>query len=645
MATIGEAMALAMQYHQAGNFAEAERIYRQILEAEPREANALHLLGVLASQAGQHKAALELIRQALAINPDVAEFHSNLALVNIALGRSDEAVSCYEEARRLQPESRQALKNLGNLLKQMGRLPRAEAIYREALRLEPNDADALTNLGAALAEQGKVEESLTCYRNALNLRPILFEAHHNLGLALVAAGKYDEAIASYEQALLIKPGDAVVLNSMAGAYRDQGRMDEAIGCLRNALAVAPALQFIHGNLLLALQYYADYDPETTFVEHVRWASHLGVSPALPLPPVDRAAGRRLRIGYVSPDFRQHVLGRYSETVIAAHDRGQFEVYCYSNVTHPDLVTERLQASADRWRSLVGLTDASAAEIIRADRIDLLIDLAGHTSGNRLGVFALKPARIQVTHLGYPSSTGLAAIDYRLTDAYGDPPGQTERYHTEKLMRLPELQWCYLPPPEPEVGPLPARQRGTITFGSFNNLCKVTEQRLALWAQIVTDMPGSRMVVLTGAGSAGDERVLKAFARQGIGKERITLLGMQSPDSFLRQHHDVDICLDTYPFTGGFTTADALWMGVPVVTLAGPSCVTRQGIGVLVQVGLKDLVTETPAAYVAAAISLARDLPRLEALRGQLRERLRLSLGDIQRFTRHLEAAYRTMWEK
>jgi len=817
MPTIAEALALAVQYHQAGNLAQAEQIYRQILQANPAEGNALRLLGMVAHEVGQHQAALALLRQAVAILPHAGVCHASLATVCVALGqwdeaeascrqalhcqpdspeahhnlgnvlnqrgrpqeavasfrealrlrpgyaeahnnlglalagqgqveeamacyrevlrlrpdlpephfnlgnayrtqrRSAEAMACYEQALRLrpdyaeahynlglalaeqgrlaeavgsywealrcQPDSPEAHYNLGNALNQMGNVQEAVASFRDALRWRPGYAGAHNNLGLALAEQGQVEEAMVCYREALRHEPGLAEAHynlgnsliqmgnvqeavacyqtalrlwpdlpgahHNLGSALATPGKSHEAQAAFEKALRLKPNYAEALNNLAGAYKDQGRLDEAIAHFRQAIALKPDLPFIHSNLLLTLLYHPGYEPEAIFAEHLRWAEQFAAPPAAhrPLQPIQRDPGRRLRIGYVSPDFREHVLGRYSEAVIAAHDRAQFEVFCYANVHQADARTQRIKASADHWRSVVGLSDDGVADLIRQDQIDLLVDLAGHTAGNRLGVFTRKPAPIQVAHLGYAATTGLTAIDYRLTDAHYDPPGRTERYFTEKLVRLPEVQWCYLPPLEPAGGPVPARRTGQVTFGSFNSLCKVTEQVIDLWSQILKGLPGSRIVVLAGAGSAGDERVLEAFARYGVDQGRVTLMGRQSQEAFYSLHQDVDICLDTFPFSGGFTTADALWMGVPVVSLAGAASASRQGVAVLNLVGLGDLVTETPTAYVETAIRLAQDLPRRDELRSRLRERLRHTLGDVQRFTRRLEAAYRGMWEQ
>jgi len=636
---------LGLALAEQGRLEEAVGSYREVLRLRPDLPEPHNNLGNALQTQGRPAEAIACFERALRLRPDYAEAHHNLGLALAEQGRLEEAVNSYQEALRLQPDLPDAHINLGNALKQMGNVQEAVTSLREELRWRPGYAEAHNNLGLALAEQGQIEEAMACYREALRLRPDLHEAHCNLGVALGKQGRPDEALACYQQAVRIKPDDAVVLNNLGNAYKDQSRQDEAIACYRKAVAADPKLQFIQSNLLFALHYHAAYEPKATFAEHLRWAEQFGTAaaPRCPLQPVQRDPDRRLRLGYVSADFCEHVMGRYSEAVVGAHDRAKFEVFCYANVSPPDALTQRIRASADHWRSVVGLSDDRVAEMIRQDQIDLLIDLAGHTGGNRLGVFAKKPAPIQVTHCGYPASTGLTAIDYRLTDPFCDPPGQTEHLHSERLVRLPKGHWCFKPPSGPEVGPLPARGPGQVTFGSFNNLAKVTEEMIGLWSQILKDLPESRMVLKTGTGSPADERVLAAFVRHGVGKERVTLLGRQR--DYFGLYQGVDICLDTYPYTGCNVTGDALWMGVPVVSLAGPSCVTRLGVAALVQVGLEDLVTETPAAYVEAAVRLAQDLPRLRELRAQLRERLERSVGDVRRFTRDLEAAYRGMWEQ
>ena len=712
---------------QMGRLEEAEGCYRAALRLRPNLADLHSNLGGVLAERGQLPEALDSFREALRLRPDLAavhtnlgnlfkqmgntaeaeasyrdalrhdpalpEAHNNLGLLLMVQGRPAESLACCQEAVRLRPDYHEAHANLGDVLKLLGRLDEAAASYRTALRIRPYFTQALNNLGALLAARGQYAESEQVFRDAVRLWPMSPEPHYNLGIAIAAQTRPEEALACYEQAMRLKPDYAEALNNTAFIYREQGLIDEAIVYNRKAAAVQPDQHYLYSNLLLTLHYPASYDPESVFAEHLRWGrqfeganprdthspptplplggegSKMAASCPTPLPPSTgaegsrsasipsplysgergrgegaRDPGRRLRIGYVSGDFREHVMGRYSEAVIAAHDRSQFEVFCYANVRTEDDYTQRIKAVADHWRSITDVSDAQAVQLIRADQINVLIDLAGHTAHNRVTVFAEKPAPVQVTHCGYADTTGLAAIDYRLTDPYCDPQGKTECYHTEKVVRLPEAHWCYAPQHTPELAPSPAQEGGAVTFASFNFPAKVTQPMIGLWARILQALPKARMVVQTGTGRMGDERVRAAFDKHGIAGDRVTLAAKVKSDEYYRRFGEVDICLDTYPYTGCNTTADALWMGVPVVTLAGPTCVTRLGVSAIVLAGLEDLVTETPDAYVETAVRLAQDLPRLRELRGQLRYRVKRTLGNVEHFTRQLEGAYREMWK-
>ena len=364
-------------------------------------------------------------------------------------------------------------------------------------------------------------------------------------------------------------------------------------------------------------------------------------------PTRSPAGRRLRIGYVSADFREHPVVSFLEPILAAHDRHRFEIFCYADVSQPDAITRRLQGYADCWRSLVGLSDAQAAERIRQDDIEILVDLAGHTGGNRLRAFARKPAPIQVSYLGYLGTTGLSAMDYYITDAHADPPGLSEAHYQESLIRLPECGFCYAPGPAPEVRPEPpARQSGQVTFGCLNNPAKVSDEVLAVWSRVLAAVPGSRLLLRTGAGRSAEERIRDLLTACGIAPERLGFAGRTATRfAYLELYHAVDIALDPFPYNGVTTTCDALWMGVPVISQAGRMNVSRQGVRFLRTVGLDELLAETLEDYVRIATELAGDLARLADLRSGLRERMsRSPLMDAQRLARDLEAAYVGIWE-
>ncbi|MGE5567597.1 MAG: tetratricopeptide repeat protein [Rhodospirillales bacterium] len=815
MPEVAELIERGLRHHRAGEREKAERLYRAALQQDPGNADALHLLGLLAKEAGDNGRACELIKKAVERQPHAALLHNNLGAVLESLERLDEAIRSYESALRIQPgyaeaelnmgnallrkgrleeaaqhyeravvarpELAEARNNLGVALRALGRKERAAECFREALRLNPDYADAHVNLGALLFAQGEVAEAERAFREALRLRPELAdirralivtlirqerfaeaealcreslgrqpgdaeaanflgialqmqgryadaiasyrgalegrpeyaEAHHNLatcylarnrleeaiacakealrihpryaeahntlGHALARSGWTEDAIASYRLALALKPGWAEALSNLASALIEtnrleqavkaakeaaeadpkffpafsnlgtalyqQGRVEEGVESFRQALALRPDFAPAHSNLLYCLNYDARWRPEEVFEEHRAWGA-FHKRPA----PRPSAGGRALRrIGYVSPDFREHSCAWFIEPVLRAHDRGVFEIHLFS-AGRPDAATPRFQALACRWHDIRGLTDDEAAELVRREKIDILVDLAGHTANNRLAVFARRPAPVAVTWIGYPNTTGLEAIDYRLTDAWCDPPGATEHLHTETLVRLPRGFSCYQPPantPEPVAPPVLAA--GHITFGSFNALPKVRPAVVAAWATILRRVPGSRLLLKSRALADGEarRRILAMFADHGIEEARIEIAGTTpSHAQHLAFYNRVDIALDTFPYHGTTTTCEALWMGVPVVVLTGATHVSRVGVSLLERVGLGELAVNDEAAYIECAAALAGDVPKLKEIRAGLRGRMAASpLTDAAGFTRELEAAYRRMWEE
>jgi protein O-GlcNAc transferase len=422
-------------------------------------------------------------------------------------------------------------------------------------------------------------------------------------------------------------------------------IDAAIEHFQAALALRPE-PHSHSNLLLALNYTDRFTPGEILAEHRRWHQlyAAALAPSVSAPSLPYSAERRLRIGYVSPDFNHHAVAYFIAPVLAAHDRSKFEIFCYSSVATPDRTTDRLRSLAEHWRDIARLDDESAAALIRTDEIDLLIDLAGHTSGNRLLLFARRPAPTQATWLGYPNTTGLDVIDYRLTDATSDPVGETDAYYSEKLIRLPTTFSCYEPDANaPAINPLPATSSGAVTFGSFNNFAKITPDVIALWARLLRELPLARLLLksrgLSDASVA--DRIKSTFAKHGVVAERVILNGQEvSVREHLSLYHGVDIALDPFPYNGTTTTCEALWMGVPVVTFAGHSHASRVGASLLTHLGLADWIATTPVDYVAMAVAAAKDLARLADLRGQLRDRMLHSfLCDGVKFTTGLETAF------
>jgi protein O-GlcNAc transferase len=616
--TIQQALELALQHHQSGRLHEAERIYRQILAREPNHADALHFLGVIAHQMGQYQQAVELIGRAIVLNPSEAIYYNNLGLVLQHLGRSDVAINAYRTAIQFKRDYAQPYYNMGNTLMALEQWDSAMASFQSALQLNPDNAVVWNNLGNVLQIQGRLDEAIKAYREVIRLKPDFSWAYNNLGMAL----------------------------------KEQGQVDEAIAVFRAALQINPASNQVHGNLIFILHFHPDYEVRVIYEEHVRW----NLRHATPLKQFIRPHAnncnpeRPLRIGYVSRDFRNHSVACFMENLLTAHDSEQVDVFCYADLPHPDDTSAILRSRVRHWRNITGINDQETAEMVRRDQIDILVDLAGHTADNRLLLFARKPAPIQVTYLGYPDTTGLNAMDYRFTDAFADPPGTGEEFYTEQLVRLPETFLCFCPPhTAPPCTPPPVAATGYITFGSFNALPKINIRVVRLWSQILQRLPASRMLIKNnGLLDAGAQRHLrKLFAGCGIGPERLNLCGwVSSITGHLQLYQQMDLALDTFPYHGTTTTCEALWMGVPVVTLAGNMHMSRVGVSLLMNVGLPELIAETPEQYVEIAIKLAGDLPRLAELRSMLRQRMQASpLMDAPRFSRNIEAAYRTMWHK
>jgi protein O-GlcNAc transferase len=668
-----QALEIARQHHVAGRLPEAEAIYRQLLAENPRHADALHLLGVIAHQVGQHDLAIEMISQAIRLNPSAADYHSNLGEAYKGAGKIDRAIESYRAAIKMNRAFIDPYNNLAVTLQNINRMDEALATLRAGLAIQPDHPGALSNLGITLTHLGRTDEAIAAFLKAVTLDPSYAEGYSNLGVLYLGQWRFAEAIAALRRAIELRPGHAESHNNLALAYQAEGRIEEAIASFRRAIELKPGYVLAHSNLLLALHYDPRLtgtlenpagDPRALFNEHVIWNQRYAAALSQPRTyDNDRDADRRLRIGYVSGDFRQHSVAFFIEPILAGHDRKSVEIFCYSGVRTPDAFTERLKRHADHWIGAFATSDEELAIRIAADRIDILIDLTGHTASNRLGLFARKPAPIQITYLGYPDTTGLTTMDYRITDQWADPPalsevaaatesrepGSGDEFYTERLIRLPRTAWCYrAPKSSPPVNPLPARKTGQITFGSFNTLAKMSDSSVRLWSEILHKTPGSRLMLKASGLQDPDasSRVHQMFAARDIGADRLVLFGRTpSLDEHLRGYHAVDIALDSFSYHGTTTTCDALWMGVPVVTLAGKMHVSRVGISLLSSLGLGDeLVAQTPEHYVRIAVELAGDLPRLAKLRAGLRERMKQSpLTDGHGMARELEKTYRELW--
>ncbi|MDA1015181.1 MAG: tetratricopeptide repeat protein [Planctomycetota bacterium] len=601
----------ALEHHQAGRLDPAAEMYRTVLQYDPENPHALHLLGMVLHQTGHATAAIELIQRAIGGMPDNPVFHNNLGIVLRATGNLVEASQCYQRALTLKPDYAEAHYNLGNVHQDLNRIQAAIDSFEQALKLRPGFADALNNLAVAAKNLGELDKAFSLYRQLIEIRP-----------------------------------DAISWNNLGDVLWRRGEIEEAIVCFRTALKISPDDAAVHGNLLYYMKYDAQADPTDVFAEHVRWGQRFDEVPPREFENV-RDPDRPLRIGYVSPSLCRNPVAYFLEGILRHQDPSRVQSWCFSDANVTDNFTERLRSLADGWHDTRQLSDGELAERILETKIDILVDLAGHTSHNRLSVFAKRPAPIQVTYLGYPDTTGLKAMDYRLTDAVADPAGEFKR-HTEELIRLRDCFCCYSPPESPAVARLPASALGHITFGSLHNLGRLNRTVLETWCRILDAIPDSRLVMFRDT-LHGKVRTqfLKKFAEHGISANRVDLRhGVADGSAYLSHYSDIDITLDTFPWGGHTTACESLWMGVPVLTLRGQAHAGRMVASVLSVVGLADWIADDLDDYVSRAVRFASDVPALSRNRSAMRQHIaRSALCDGAAFTRNLESIYCTMWRK
>jgi predicted O-linked N-acetylglucosamine transferase (SPINDLY family) len=465
-------------------------------------------------------------------------------------------------------------------------------------------------------------------------------------------GRPEEALKGFQDAVSLDSGYVDAYNNLANAAKDLGKLDDAIKYYRKTIELDPHYVHVHSNLVYTLHFHPDYDSQRILQEHIAWDRQHAQPLAKFIQPHrnDPDPERRLRVGYVSPDFRDHCQCFFTDPLLKNHDHRQFEIFCYASVEHPDAITGRLRGYSDEWRNAMGLSAEQVANQVKKDQIDVLVDLTMHMAQHKLLAFARRPAPVQVSWLAYPSTTGLSAIDYRITDPYLDPPGMYDADYVEKSWRLPDTFWVYDltvvglgDQLSPESGPLPAQTNGYITFGCLNNFCKVSDGTLDLWSKVMGTLPGSRLILLAPKGTPRD-RVLARLASGGVEASQVEFFSHVPRRQYLELYQRMDIGLDTQPYNGHTTALDSFWMGVPVVTLVGKTIVGRAGWSLLSNLKLRELAAQTPEEYVQIVKGLADDLPRLAELRGNLRPRMKESpLMDGARFARNMEAAYRQMW--
>lgn len=634
-----------------GQVAEAIASYQMAVSLAPDYAEVHYNLGNVLKDQGQLAEAVASYQKAVLAKPDYAEAHDNLGNAFQCQGQLLEAVASYQKALSLMPDYAQAHYNLGNALRDLGQLDNAIASYRRVLEINPDYAEAYTNLANILYDIGQQDEAIANFRRALQIKPDFAEAHYNLGNALQVTGQLSEPMASYRRALEIKPDYAEAYANLGSLVYDMGQQDEAMAYFRRALEIKPDLASIHSNLLFAYNLQVNHvraealDEARSFGERAaQRAQPYSTWPSTPEPV------RCLRVGLVSGDLGQHPVGYFLDSVLAALSARfseKLRFYAYPSATRFDAVSERIKGICEGWRSAVGLPDETLARLIHEDKIDILIDLSGHTDHNRLPLFAWKPAPIQVSWLGYFATTGVAAMDYLIADPWTLPEAE-EPYFTEKIWRMPETRLCFTPPEmDIDIAPLPTLVNGYVTFGCFNHLAKMNDTVVALWARILKTVPCSRLFLKAKAlREASEQRsVIGRFAAHGVDADRLMMEGPEVREKYFSAYHKVDIALDPFPYTGGTTSVESLWMGVPVLTLAGASFLARQGVGLLMNAGLAEWVAVSADDYVARAVSRANDIQGLAILRSGLRHQVLASpIFDAPRFARHFEDTLRGMWQ-
>lgn len=624
-----------------GRYRELEAEARALLARQPRHGGLWKALGVALHAQGRADEALAAKREAVAIAPDDGEAQMNLGNALAACGDGEGALRCFRAAARLQPQSLNAWQALARTLQRLQRPAEAEPVLRRVVALQPDSADAHNELGNVLRDLHRMPEAETSYRRALELRPGLVAAENNLGNTLADLGRVEEAEAAYRRALAGDPAQGEIHSNLGNLLKDQGRLAEARACYRSALELAPGFAGAWSNLLLALNNDAALTMAEALAEARRFGERLQQRAGGPLAAAAMRREGPLRVGFVSGDLRSHPVGYFLEGWLPHVDRTRLTLAAYPTVPREDELTARLRPHFARWRSIAGLAPEAAARAIHADGIDVLVDLAGHTAHNGLPVFAWKPAPVQVSWLGYFATTGLPTMDWLLADEASVPLAHEEHF-TERIRRLPDTRLCFAPPHDaPEVGPLPALRTGAVTLGCFQNLGKVGDEVLDLWSAVLARLPGARLRLQNKAlgDAAARDRFVQRLARHGIPAERVRMHGQAPRPAYLAAHAEVDFLLDTFPYPGGTTTCEALWMGVPTLTLAGDRMLARQGAALLGAAGLPEWVAATPEEYVEKAVRFASDRAALAALRTGLRAQVRRSpLFDGPLFARRFADA-------
>lgn len=637
---------LAMLEFGAGRGVAALERLNTVIQLEPTMIDAQRWRILILAELGETQAAIDSADSALAILPGSIEIIVARAAALRIAGKADAALADLNAALLRSPEHSRAWTEKGYALHALGRYVEGLDAFDQALEHDES-LYALIGLGLAELDQGMGKAALAAFDRALLLNPENFDACFYRAQTLEMLGDFEQALVAYEEVLARRPDFAFAYNNIGKIKRDMGLIDEAVLALRRAMEIDPNDPRIHSNLLLTLLYDPNQHPEDLVREHTAWGRRFG-RPADQFSewPNDRDPDRPLRIGFVSAELCRHAVSDWLLAIFRALDRSRFKITCYSTNARNDGLTARFKELADDWRLVVGMDDRRLAEQVRADEIDILIDISGHTALNRLGCFALKPAPVQATWLGYPFTTGMEAMDYAIMDEVAVAPGEEHRF-AETVVRLSPSRFRYEPPehaPDP-VEP-PVLHQGWVTFGSFNNVAKLTGEVLALWCRLLQRLPSARLVLKSPSldNPSVLSRIRETVLGAGIGGDRLELRGASDNANLLRQYGDIDIALDPFPFGGGATSCEALWMGVPIITLPGWQPVSRQTETLLRVIGRAEWVARDTDDYIDIGVRLASDPSRLSEYRADQRRIMARSALCDQRLSGHeIEKSLRAMW--
>jgi predicted O-linked N-acetylglucosamine transferase (SPINDLY family) len=638
---------LGLAYRYSGRTQEAINAYKRAIELDPNSIQTLISYASLLRECGQFDEAILVYEKIMKFNKDIPEVHFGIGSVYLSQSLHQKAIDAYLLALRLKPDYLDAMNGLGVAQMHLGLKKEAYNTFLRVLATSPNSLTALNNLGILDEESCDYCKAYDRFSLAANYEPKDIETLNNISHISLLMHSPEKAHEAVRAALKLDPLNLKALRNLASVHALSGDMDSSIATLKKLLSICPQESEAHSNMIFTMHYVPNIDPKAILDECTVWSKNFE-NPILSHNVALRRnaePGRKLRVGFVSPDFSHHPVGRSLLQLFTHHDNSQYDAYCYSNSIISDHVTEELQNHTDEWHNIKWLSDSDVAILIRKDQIDILVDLSLHSASNRLLIFAHKPAPIQMSYLGYPCTTGMKSMDYRISDRFIDPEDETSKLYSEETLYITSY-WCYL---EPYlripifVSDLPTLKNGFITFGCLNNIYKISNTAIQCWSQILIETPNSKLMLYCPQGQPRDALIEK-FCRNGVDKSRIKLLAWQSFPKYFESYHEIDIALDPFPFGGGITSCDATWLGLPVVSLRGKTAVGRGGASILSNIGLHGLIANSEEEYISIAKNLCSDLEGLAAIRKGLRERLQQSpVMDGKQFADEMGHIFRQAW--